>query len=171
MLYCLICCLRGARKNNIKEKAGSGWSMELLKLLYFIQGNLRRGRLMPAAAPRMPAMGDRYGNGRISRGRKSDSTAKGFTALCWCWRYIFEMIEKTQLVMNSRQEAKSMIVYRTLQMQCRKPKVGYPVRFSMVTNYAHETTAAATWTCSLLSKYARDVHPRHSTAAVPAKNT
>ena len=51
---------------------------------------------MPAAAPRMPAMGDRSKNGRISRGRNSDSAAKGFTALCLGWRYIFEIIERTQ---------------------------------------------------------------------------
>ena len=39
----------------------------------------------------------------------------------------------------------------------------------MITNGAHDTTAAAELTSSLLSNYACDVHPQHSTAAVPAK--
>ena len=40
----------------------------------------------------------------------------------------------------------------------------------MISNVAHDTTAAATLTSSLLSNYACDAHPRHSTAAVPAKH-
>lgn len=40
----------------------------------YLQGGLRRGRLMPAAA--ISAMGDRCRNARVSQGHKSDSTAK-----------------------------------------------------------------------------------------------
>ena len=40
----------------------------------------------------------------------------------------------------------------------------------VTTNDAHDTTAAATLPFSLLLDYACDVHPRHSTAAVPAEH-
>ena len=39
----------------------------------------------------------------------------------------------------------------------------------MIANDAHDTIAAATLTSSVVSNYACDVHPRHSTATVPAK--
>ena len=39
----------------------------------------------------------------------------------------------------------------------------------MIANDAHDSTAAAKLTSSLLSSHACDVHPRHSTATVPGK--
>ena len=40
----------------------------------------------------------------------------------------------------------------------------------MITNDVHDITSAATLKSSLSSKYACDVRPRHSTAAVPVKS-
>ena len=61
---------------------------------YPTQAGLRRGGLIPATAPHVCQQWVIHRNGRICRGRESDSTAKAFTTSCCGWRYIFETIEK-----------------------------------------------------------------------------
>lgn len=53
-----------------------------------LQGGFRHGVLMLAAAQSMPAIGDSCRSGGMSRGRESNSSAKGFRAVCLGWRYV-----------------------------------------------------------------------------------
>lgn len=76
----------------------------------------------------------------------------------------------TAAVMKGRQEAKSMIVYRTRRKLNAENNQEHRTSSRIITrtNDVQDTTAATTLTFSLLPGYACDVHPRHNPAAVPA---
>lgn len=131
------------------------------QIFYSAQGGLRR------VCPRW--MGDRCDNGRMSRGRKGGSTAKGFTSLCWGWIYIIHI--PWYIYSRSKEHGSEQSVGGEVDNRVSNPykydAEKNDARHSLETFWLHNTTGAASLTFSLLSTVIMRHRSTHGTALLP----